>query len=46
MWFRQDGAPPHTARETMVMFNAVFPNRLISRSGEFFGRLGLLIQPL
>lgn len=34
MWFQQDGATPHTSRETMVLLRAMFPNRLISKSGH------------
>ena len=31
LWFQQDGATPHTARETIAILRAAFPGRLISR---------------
>ena len=34
LWFQQDGATPHTARETMAILRAAFPGRSISRVGE------------
>ena len=34
LWFQQDGATPHTARETMAILRAAFPGRLISRFGD------------
>ena len=34
MWFQQDGATPHTARETMAILTEAFPGRLISRNGD------------
>ena len=33
-WSQQDGAPAHTARETMALLKDCFPNRLISRFGD------------
>ena len=33
-WFKQDGATPHTARETMAILRAAFPGRLIPRFGD------------
>ena len=33
LWFQQDGATPHTARETLELLRGKFPNRLISRFG-------------
>ena len=32
--FQQDGATPHTARETMAILRAAFPGRVISRFGD------------
>jgi hypothetical protein len=34
-WFQQDGATCHTARLTMDLLRAMFPNRLISKYGDF-----------
>ena len=34
MWFQQDGATCHTARETMNLLQTMFPGRLISRFGD------------
>ena len=34
LWFQQEGATPHTARETMAILRAAFPGRLISRFGD------------
>lgn len=34
MWFQQDGATAHTARETIQILRRMFPGRLISRSGD------------
>jgi len=34
MWFQQDGATCHTARETMQLLHTKFPGRVISRFGE------------
>ena len=34
MWFQQDGATPHTARETMTILREAFPGKVISRSGD------------
>lgn len=33
-WFQQDGATPHTARETMALLRDFFLNKLISRFGD------------
>lgn len=33
-WFQQDGATPHTARETMALLRDLFPNKLISRFAD------------
>ena len=33
-WFQQDGATPHTARETLAILSAAFPGRLISRFSD------------
>lgn len=33
-WFQQDGATPHTARETMALLRDFFPSKLISRFGD------------
>ena len=33
IWFQQDGATPHTAKEAMAMLRATFPGCLISRFG-------------
>ena len=33
LWFQQDGATPHTAREILELLRGKFPNRLISRFG-------------
>ena len=34
IWFQQDGATPHTARETMDVLKEMFPHRIISRFGD------------
>lgn len=34
IWFQQDGATAHTARETMDMLRMNFPQRVISRFGD------------
>ena len=34
LWFQQDGATPHTAREAMAKLRTAFPGRLISRFGD------------
>ena len=34
LWFQQDGATPHTARETMAILRAAFTGRLFSRFGD------------
>ena len=34
MWFQQDGATPHTAKETIRILKDLFPGRLISRFGD------------
>ena len=34
LWFQQDGATPHTSRETMKILRAAFPGRLISRFSD------------
>jgi hypothetical protein len=34
MWFQQDGATAHTARETTDILKQAFPGRLISRFGD------------
>lgn len=34
MWFQQDGATSHTARETIALLSEKFPARLISRNGD------------
>jgi hypothetical protein len=34
MWFQQDGAPCHTAAETINLLRAKFPGRVISRNGD------------
>lgn len=33
-WFQQDGATAHTARDTMTVIQALFPQKLISRFGD------------
>lgn len=33
-WFQQDGAPCHTAKETMTVLKSMFGNRLISRTAS------------
>ena len=30
LWFQQDGATPHTARETMAILRAAFLGRIVS----------------
>ena len=34
MWFQQDGATSHTARETIQLLHKKFPGRVLSRSGD------------
>ena len=34
LWYKQDGATSHTARETMAIPRAAFPGRLIARFGD------------
>ena len=34
MWFQQDGATCHTARETIQLLHQSFPGRVISRFGD------------
>ena len=34
MWFQQDGAPYHTATETLDLLKDKFGNRRISRNGD------------
>jgi len=34
LWFQQDGATAHTARSTMAVLRPLFPNHVISRSGD------------
>lgn len=34
-WFQQDGAPAHTAREAMNLLREFFPDRIISKNGDF-----------
>lgn len=34
MWFQQDGATCHTARETVELLHESFPGRVISRFGD------------
>lgn len=34
LWFQQDGAPAHLARETLAMLRQYFPGRLISKFGD------------
>lgn len=34
-WFQQDGATCHTAGETMNLLRQMFPERLISKSGDY-----------
>ena len=34
LWFYQNGATPHTARETMTILRAAFPGRVIYRFGD------------
>lgn len=33
-WFQQDGASYHTARKKIKLLRKMFPNRLISKSGD------------
>lgn len=35
MWFQQDGATAHTARDTMVLLREIFGERIISRRSDF-----------
>ena len=34
LWFQQDGATAHTATKTISVLRELFPNRLISKSGD------------
>ncbi|KAK9510942.1 hypothetical protein O3M35_005613 [Rhynocoris fuscipes] len=34
MWFQQDGATCHTARETLQLMHETFPGRVLSRFGD------------
>lgn len=34
MWFQQDGATAHTARDTLTLLQGIFGNQIISRSCE------------
>jgi len=34
VWFQQDGATSHTARETTELLREKFPGRVISRNGD------------
>lgn len=34
MWFQQDEATSHTARDTMTLLRTAFPGRLISHFGD------------
>ena len=34
MWFQQDGATAHTAKESIQLLKTLFPSRLISRFGD------------
>ena len=34
IWFQQDGATAHTARETINLLREQFPNRVISKNGD------------
>jgi hypothetical protein len=34
VWFQQDGAMAHTARESMTFLSGMFPGRLVSRFGD------------
>ncbi|XP_018359883.1 PREDICTED: uncharacterized protein LOC108759083 [Trachymyrmex cornetzi] len=34
MWFQQDGATCHTARETIQLLHETFPGRVLSRFGD------------
>lgn len=34
-WFQQDGATAHTASRSINLLNRYFPNRLISKKGDF-----------
>jgi hypothetical protein len=36
MWFQQDGATAHTARDTMALLRQIFGERIISRNSEIF----------
>jgi hypothetical protein len=46
LWFQQDGATCHTARESMACLRQLFPGRLISIMETFFGHPGLQIWQL
>ncbi|CAK9799249.1 Transposable element Tc3 transposase [Anthophora plagiata] len=35
LWFQQDGATAHTARETMALLRDIFGERIISRNSDF-----------
>ena len=34
IWFQQDGTKSHTARETIILLNRLFPQKWISRHGD------------
>ncbi|KAF2357472.1 hypothetical protein FHG87_011770 [Trinorchestia longiramus] len=34
IWYQQDGATNHTARETIILLNRLFPQKLISQRGD------------
>ena len=34
IWFQQDGATCHTARETITLLQSKFPGRVLSRNGD------------
>ncbi|CAK9799157.1 hypothetical protein ANTPLA_LOCUS1913 [Anthophora plagiata] len=34
MWFQQDGATSHTARDTIEILKEIFPGRIVSRNGD------------
>jgi hypothetical protein len=46
LWFQQDGATCHTARESMACLRQLLPRRLISIMETFFGHPGLQIWQL
>jgi len=35
MWFQQDGATCHTAKQTMRLLSQIFGNRILSRGSSF-----------